>query len=584
MEHKLDSAAQISGFPSKDKPWLKYYNKTPTDVYGGEVGKTAFQLMRENCLKFARRTAIEYFGHKISYKKLLIYIEKTADALATFGIKKGDFVSICSLSTPDCIYVFYALSKIGAVANFIEPTTNDERIVSIINSTKSKAVIILDLFLPKFVQLNNQINPEKFIVMSFSKNMGKGKRFLFEFSSYAKAIRKAKKTECGTWLAELINSREEGSAVESLYEHGEAGAVVYTGGTTGVPKGAIISEAAILEFGSQAVFCAPEIFKSRSFLDIMPPFIAYGLMFGFIVPFAAGLKNILVPVFKVQNFPDLLLKYKPNCIIGVPSFFESLLSSRKLKNKKLDFLRCVVAGGDKLLPENEKAINKFLREHGCNHNIDKGYGMTEMGSSATFTVCPECNEIGSVGVPHIHNNIMILAEDGKTELGYNQPGEICMNGPTMTLGYLNNSDETKNLIHVHEDDTAWIHTGDIGYISEAGLVYILDRRKRMIIRPDGHNVWPSVIEKVLISHSAVCECCVIGLPNSTGKSGKIPTAVIKLNKNFPKTNETVKLLDSFCAQFLAERDKPLDYRFVDSIPHTAIGKIDYREVERITHS
>lgn len=379
---------------------------------------------------------------------------------------------------------------------------------------------------------------------------------------------------------QFITSGRDAVVSIAPYQKNAPAAIIYTGGTTGISKGAVLSNDCMTAMAHQSIYDAPRLYEGERFLEIMPPFIAYGLLFGFFIPFCAGLENTLIPVFEPKKFAQLVLKHRPNHVVGVPAFFESLANSEEVGSQLLDFLMCPITGGDRLLASTEKHINQFLHEHGCRYNILKGYGMTEMGSAATFTVADDCNIPGSVGIPTHCTTIKVIDHETGEELGYNQQGELCMTGKTMMLEYYQNEKETEKVMRIHPDGNIWIHTGDIGYITEDGIIYIVDRIKRMIIRPDGHNVWPSQIEEVVTRHPAVKECAVVGMPNPENENGKIPTAFIVLNEGFVSSGTLISQIDTFSKEYLPERDAAMAYRFCDALPLTPVGKVDYRALEQ----
>ena len=364
------------------------------------------------------------------------------------------------------------------------------------------------------------------------------------------------------------------------YEKDYPAAIIYTGGTTGISKGALLSNDCFTAMAAEAYYDAPTLFTGKRFLEIMPPFIAYGLIFGHFIPFCAGLESCLIPVFNPKKFADYLLKYKANHVIGVPSFFETLIKSKRVQKRDLSFLTTCITGGDKMLVETERQINDFLKNHGCKNSVMKGYGMTEMGSAATFTVSDDSNIEGSVGITSQHNNVKVINPETGDELKYNEPGELCLTGPTMMLGYHNNEKETQNVMKKAKDGTVWIHTGDIGYITEDGIIFIVDRIKRMIIRPDGHNVWPSMIENVISKHPSVEDCVVVGLTNPKESNGKIPTAFVVVKENYIADDKLKEELDLFSKKHLPERDVAMAYHFCDTLPLTLLGKVDYRALEK----
>ncbi len=429
------------------------------------------------------------------------------------------------------------------------------------------------------MKITNKTNLEQIVVVPLSESMPFYTKIGFWFTKGRK-IPSIPRNGLYVYWKKFLSSEKSIMPQYAAYKKNTPAAVIYTGGTTGISKGALLSNDSLTAMAVQSIYDAPRLYEGERFLEIMPPFIAYGLVFGFFIPFCACLENILIPVFDPKKFAKLVLKYKPNHVVGVPAFFESLANSTDVGDQKLDFLMCAITGGDRLLPSSEKHINDFFKEHGCKYSILKGYGMTEMGSAATFTATEDCNIPGSVGIPTHRTEVKIIDHDTGKELGYNVQGEICITGSTMMLGYFQNDSETNKVMHTHPDGKAWIHTGDIGYMTEDGIIYIVDRIKRMIIRPDGHNVWPSQIEAIISKHSAVSECAVVGIPSVENQNGRIPTAYIVLSKGFSGTDSLIREIDDFCKEYLPERDAAMAYIFCEKLPLTLIGKVDYRALEK----
>ena len=572
----MHNKKEMTGYPSIDRPWLKYYSDEAINIKLPEC--SIYEYILEKNKDNGHKPAMNYFGNRIKYKSMFEAIDNTADALYSLGIRADDRVAMCMLTMPETVYSVYALNKIGAVCNMIEPRTNAELIKQRINACRSRVLIVVDVFLPKIMSIVDGTELEKIIVVPISASMPIATKVGFYLTKGRKIPPVPKDDRCINW-SQLISSKNN-PAVVAKYEKNKVAAIIYTGGTTGVSKGALLSNDCFTALAAQAYYDAPTLFSGRRFLEIMPPFIAYGLIFGHFIPFCAGLENCLIPVFDPQKFADYVLKYKANHVIGVPTFFESLANSHRIKNRDLSFLTSCITGGDKMLEETERYINRIYKEHGCKNAIMKGYGMTEVGSAFTFTVSPDCNLEGSVGVPSQFNNVKVIDPSTGEELKYNQQGELCLSGPTMMLSYLDNDKETSNVMRRHSDGSTWIHTGDIGYVTEDGIIYIVDRIKRMIIRPDGHNVWPSLIENVIIRHPAVADCAVVGLPNPSNDNGKIPTAFIVLKDGVSWSDELIEEIDVLSKHNLPERDVALEYRHCDALPLTLLGKVDYRALEK----
>lgn len=366
------------------------------------------------------------------------------------------------------------------------------------------------------------------------------------------------------------------------YQKDTPAVVVHTGGTTGLPKGVVLSNENVNAIAHQYFYgLQPE--RRQRFLNIMPPFIAYGIAIGIHMPLCCGNTDILIPQFAPSEFASLMIKYKPNHFCGVPTHFDSLMDSPQMKDFDLSFLVSAGVGGDHLSLKNEEKINHFLKSHGSKHKVSKGYGMTETCSCSCSCLIynDDSNEVGSVGVPLIGNTVAIYEIGSQKELPYNEQGEICVTGPTTMLGYYDNETETRKVIHRHADGSKWVHTGDVGYMTEDGLVYVVDRIKRIIVRTDGFKVYPSTIENVISKHESVTICAVVGVRDNGYSQGLLPQAFVVLKDGFAGREATVqKEIEVLCEKELAEYALPVAYTFLTALPLTAIGKVDYRALEQ----
>ena len=565
----------LTGYPSVDKPWLKFYGSEALSVDFPKM--TVYEYLLDRSKDNMDDCAMQYYGKEYTYREMFENIDRIAAALKGSGISKGDRVTICSLTTPDAVFCFYAVAKLGAVANIVEPRTNTDLIVERINATNSKIAIILDIFYYKIS--GYELNVNKVVVTSLASNMDIVTKIGFMLTKGRK-IPKPEYSDTVIRWSDFMKLGDGVPAVETAgYTENTPVAIIYTSGTTGKSKGAQLTHDSLNAIGFQYRFPFPYN-RGDSFLDIMPPFIAYGLACGIHMPLTVGLKQIIIPAFSVDEFASYILKYKPNFFLGVPSHFDQLIKDPKMQTADLSFVKVCAMGGDILNPELELEIEKFLEEHHSKSKVFVGYGMTEMSSAATTLSYLTGGKHGSVGIP-FHINLVSIFEPGTDkELKYGEEGEICFCGPGMMYGYLNDPEETSKVIMKHSDGNLWVHTQDIGYMDEDGFVYFKDRIKRILIRPDGHNVWPSAIENVIVAHSAVNECAVVGLPNPVGSSGRIPTAFIVKSPDSDMSEETIeKELREISQKKLPERDQALLYYFVDEIPLTPIGKVDYRKLE-----
>ena len=573
---------KLTGYPSIDKPWLKYYAKDKRNFILPNL--SVYDFMLQNNKDNLDATALDYFGKEYSYRELIDKIDCCADAFLALGIKQGDAVSFCNPTTPEIYYAFYALNKIGAVANMIDPRTNSLRIEEFILKTHSTVVFYIDIAYPKIKDILSHKEIKKAISISAADSLPLFLRMGYQVKNWIPTGKKAPSDEkYMSWkqFFTLGLANKETYMVESDHPLKLPAGIVYTSGTTGVPKGAVLSNKNLLAMVYQNLCAEMGWAKNDRFLGIMPPFIAYGLVCGFALPLCLGMRVTIIPKFEVEKFDTYILKYRPHHIMGVPSHIERLMFSDKLRKTDLSFLKTVIVGGDKMNPEDEVTVNDFLKAHNSNCRVIKGYGLTEMSSNAVFPRCNECNKIGSVGTPLVGNNIKVINLETGQELGYNEIGEICLTGPTLIDGYLNNEEESKKVFKM-EEGVRWLHTGDTGYIDEDGVVFFCDRLKQMIVRYDGFKIYPAKIENVIRSIPDIKDCCVVGIQDREHPQGELPLAYIEVqNTSSIVPNDLRDVVMDACQRGLPEYSQPVDIRICCNFPITNVGKIDFRALQKM---
>ena len=510
-------------------------------------------------------------------------IEKAARAFTAIGVKKGDIIIMATVTTPETVYAFYALDRLGVIPNMVDPRTSTEGIREYIQEVDAKIVLTLDVAYPKIEKAIVGTNVEKIIVTSPADSLPIVKKVLFVTANKIKGEVYKFADNCVRWQKFIINGSNSAIA-EVPYEKDTCCVIVHTGGTTGFPKGVMLSNENINALVLQSILTGIDMQREHTWMDIMPPFIAYGIGMGLHLPLVIGMETILIPSFDAKKFDELLLKHKPVHMVGVPSYWGTIINSKKLAQKDLSFIIAPTVGGDAMDTTLERNSNEFLKKHGCNYPITKGYGMTEVSSGASGTVV-ENNEIGSVGVPFVHTIISIFDPETGEELKYSEQGEICISGPNVMLGYYKNEVATNSIKRVHPDGTVWIHSGDIGYMTESGSIFIVDRVKKMIVRYDGFKVFPSLIERVVTTHSAIESCCAVGTRDTEHSQGKLPIVFVVLN--FEHIGQEAKIkqeLIELCKKELPEYAQPVDFIFKTELPLTPIGKVDYRALEKETET
>ena len=431
------------GYASIDKPWLKYYTdeQIKTEMPIGSV----YSHLYEQNKKYLGRTALSYYGRKITFDELFNKIEETAKALKQMGVKENDIVTISMPNTPEAVYLFYAMSKIGAVANMVDPRTSAEGIKHYIEEAKSDKVLIVDAYYNKVKSLTDDGTVKQIVAISpaeslpFGLNLGfKAKEFIDGIKDPSTKNEFNDKTQ--NWKQFIENGKSFNGKTETEFIPNRPVVIEHTGGTTGQPKGVVLSNENINAVSKQSVLTGIDMQREHNWLDIMPTFIAYGVAMGLHLPLSIGMETILVPQFDPKKFDELLVKYKPIHMVGVPSYWGTIIKSKKLAKKDLSYIIAPTVGGDAMDTTLEQQANEYLKEHNCSSKIVKGYGMTEVGGAISGTPHKN-NEFGSVGIPFPKTIVGIFSPGTDKEIKYGYDGEICISGPTVMKRYLDDIEE-----------------------------------------------------------------------------------------------------------------------------------------------
>ena len=560
-------------YASQAKPWLKYYDQKFIDQTLPAL--SAFEYVCQRSKNHLNDTALEYYGRKFTYADLIVNVKKTAAALRGAGVKKGDIITVVSIMTPEIIALFYAADMMGATLNLVDPRYSVEGIREYIEEVDSHLLICLNVVYERCRQAAKRTNVEKVIVLSPADSLPPVMAVGYKLTTpdknkYASNVIRWK---------QFIKGGEGQSTAAEPYDPDHACVVVHTGGTTGSPKGVMLTDDCFNGIALQ--FQAyPKLFhRGQKLMNVMPPFIAYGFACGIHLPLVLGFTVIIIPNLDPVKLGSLVLKHKPEHMFGVPTHYQQLAADPKLRDKDLSFIINYAAGGDSLSRGAEQTVNDFLAAHGARYPIAKGYGMTEVSSAATVAAGLD-NKPGSVGIPMVNTVVAAFEPGTDQELPIGQRGELCISGPCLMKGYYNKPEETAILLRRHPDGRVWAHTGDMGYLDEDGFVYLDSRIKRMIIRHDGFKVFPSMIENVVSRHPAVHQCSVVGCADKDHTQGRLPFVYIVLKADTTaKKKQVIRELERMCAEELPEYVQPVAYKFISSMPMTPVGKVDYRQLE-----
>lgn len=574
----------LTGLPSKDKPWLKYYNEESLifEVPDIKIYDAIYNENKNHLDDFA----FEYYGANITYREMFEKIEALAKSFKEIGIKENDIVTMGMLTTPDAICTMLALNRIGAIASMIDPRSNVKGLHKYLKDNGSDIVIVTDLFYKKFKAAVPGTKTKKIITSSIFDSM---KQWPFNNPTLESKLSRIKektkfkqKDGLSIKMKDFIKiGKNFKGEIDSKFKEGKPTLIVHSGGTTGFPKAVVMSDKSVMSAVYQALNTGIQFERGESWLGILPLFIIYGASTGTILPLLKGIKINLIPLFNPKNLPKILLKKKPIHMTLAPSHFEYLVDNKLLENEDLSYIVAPTVGGDSMNTKLEADTNEWLRRHGCTYKVSKGYGSSETCSGVTVCISDECNKIGSVGIPLPHTTIGIFDIETGEELPCNQAGEVCISGPSNMIKYLNSEEETEMVLKEH-DGRVWVHSGDYGYIDEDGLLFVTDRIKRMIVDFGGFKILPSYVESVINKHPNVESSVVVGVPDTSHVQGELPVACIVL-KDKKQSNKTISELNRLCLSELKDNTScPIEYYVFDEIPYKVTnGKADIQKIKEM---
>ena len=557
-----------------ENAWDKYYDKDKRNISIPNI--SIYDYFERTTINHEYDSAINYFGEKTSYIELISKIDLCAKALASIGIRENDVVTICLPNVPEAIISFYAVNKIGAIASMLHPLSSEEEIKDSLIKTKSVCLFLHNASYEKVENIIDSTKVYKTILISPRDSMPSllGLGYLLTKDLKVKIPKNTEKFMYWYNFLEKGNLYNKDVFIRRTKENDAV--ILHSGGTTGTPKNIVLTNGNINAIMEQAKIIFNDIGPGDKFLSILPMFHCFGLVVNICCPLMFSAEVILIPQFDAKRFDKLIRKYQPNILLGVPTLFEALIKNPYMQGLDMSNIKYVVSGGDTLSIEKNEKVNKFLKEHNSKAHIIQGYGMTETTGPATFGA-KGSDKLGSVGIPLPGNKVKIINRDTMEEVNTKEIGEICISGPTVMSRYLNNREETNAIIKKHPDNIEWVHTGDLGYIDEDGVLFFLQRLKRMIIS-SGYNVYTSHIEEILQKNELIEEAGVIGIPHPY--KIQVPKAYIVLKKNITDEVEAINKIKKYCEKNLSKYMIPKYFVIRKELPKTLVGKINYKELEK----
>ena len=555
-------------------PWISHLGGVPAHLeyfQGSMYDKVA--SISEN---YPDYIAYDFMGSKTRYKDFIRKVDECARALAAIGVKEGESVTICMPNAPQAVIMFYAVNKIGAIANMVHPLSGEKEIEFCLKESASVVCLTLDQFYGKFENIRNNNPLRSLILTSIKDALSPIKKKGYYLAEGRKIKKVPANAEIVWWEKFLRDGARYHGPFHAVRKSEDPAVILYSGGTTGTMKGILLSNMNFNALSQQIIANNPMFNPGDKMLALMPIFHGFGLGVCIHSMLASGGRCLLIPRFNPESYAKLLKKHKPNFIAGVPTLYEALLRIKSLDRVDLSCLKGVFSGGDSLSIELKKRFDAFLANHNASIPVREGYGTTECVTASCLTPSHMAKE-GSIGLPFPDTFYKIVKPGTEEEVPYGEEGEICLAGPTVMMEYINNPEETANTLRRHKDGLTWVHTGDLGMMDDEGFIYFRQRIKRMIVT-SGYNVYPSRIENILDAHELVHMSCVIGVPDPY-KIQKVAAFVVLKPDVKVSEDEARKILLEYCSKHVAKYAMPAYIEFRDMLPKTLVGKVAYRVLE-----
>jgi long-chain acyl-CoA synthetase len=542
-----------------EKPWFKFWPKdVPRHIEYPQISLS--QLLTSTAEKSPQQTAIIYFNRKITYAQLDQTSDRFAAALAAQGVKKGDRVAIFLPNIPQFVIAYYGTLKLGAVETAISPLYKEREVEHQLSDSEAETIVILDALHPILEKVLEKTKVKTTIVASLKDYMPTATAVLGSLLRRIPSHKVQPKSGIH-FFKEMLSRHHEKPPKVDIDPKEDLAALQYTGGTTGIAKGAMLTHMNLL---SNAVMCAEWLKGKRldeTFLTVLPLYHIYGMTTGMNAPIYLAGRMVMLPRFDAIATLSAIQNYKVTVFCGAPTMYALLLAHPRVKSFNLSSVRFCISGSAPLPVEIQKKWMDVTKGV-----LVEGYGLTE---SSPVTHCNPLDptlktvKIGSIGLPWPDTDAKIMdMETGQNELGTGQDGELAVAGPQVMKGYWKMGDESRNVLR-----NGWLYTGDLGKMDEDGYFYITDRKKDLIKYKD-LSVYPREIEDVIYEHPAVKLCAVIGKLDPV--AGEIPKAFIVLKEGKTATADEIKeFVNSRLARYKAVRE----VEFRTELPMTMVGKV-----------
>lgn len=572
--HEADSAGYFAAFQT-------FFAENDNTEYDDELHiaypeKTMYEMFKAARDRLPNKPAYMFQGNPTTFDKMHENILAIAAAFQAHGLKEGDTVTLCMPNIPQAIETLYALNRIGVTVSLIHPLSAVKEIVHYLTLSESKAVLVPDLFYDKVLAASEQIDRDIDIVVARMQDYLKFPLNVGFWATQGRKFTKYPVKGKGTAWKDYLKAGVGKTTDVVPYDENRASVILYSGGSTGAPKGILLTDK---NFNALALQCVAAIdfdfFRDLRFLAAMPVFHGFGLGVGIHTILINGGCDILLPTVNTKSYSEAMQKFHPNLIAGVPTLFKMLIESPDMKDADVSYLMGMFSGGDAIPVPLKREVDQYLKDHGANIQVREGYGLTETVTASCLTPRTKYKE-GSIGVSYPDTTYRIVKPGTEEFLSAGEEGEIAIQGPSVMLGYKDQPEETAKTLWKHSNGEVWLHTGDLGHMDEENFVYFHQRLKRMIIT-SGYNVSPAQVEGAINELDYVDYSCVIGVQDDY-KMQRIKAFVV-LKEGVEGTEELKKDIVNACRASVAGYALPREIEFRTELPKTLVGKVAFHALE-----
>jgi long-chain acyl-CoA synthetase len=553
--------------PAPIPTWYRFYGEVPPSLEYPEC--TVSEAVHAAAKRHPDAVALEFLGVTTTYREFGRQIDQAARALAALGLMTGDRFMIAMPTSPQAVVAYYAANSIGAVPAMVHPLSTATEVEGFARSSRARLALTLDSFYGRFTRSLDTGALRKLVLTRLSDALPPLKRLAF-WLARGRKIPRVPSDRRVSWWARLL-ARTYPPAPVPVRDIHVPSTILFSGGTTGGPKGIMLSDRNLVTDGLQSARWV-RMREGDRVLAALPLFHGFGLSTLVNAPLMSGCRVILVPEFSPEAVARLIRRSRPNVIAGVPSLYDALTRHGALRGIDLSCIRAAFSGADTLPPPVKQRFDQVLADGGSEARLLEGYGLTE-NVAGVMAMPLHLERAGSVGIPLPDTLVAIFEPESGRELPVGEAGEICVSGPAVMLGYLDDPAATAEALRRHADGRVWLHTGDIGRRDDDGFFYFLGRRKRMI-KSSGFNVFPGEVEQVLCTHSAVAEAYVLGVPDES-RGERVKAYVVPRVPGSGTPALAAELIEH-CRGQLIKWSCPREIEFRRELPKNRVGKVDQR--------